>query len=200
MVRTIAKDHEEKRLAILKTAAKFFAKNGFDRSSMSQLALECGVSKALIYHYYQSKEVLLYDIIYTHLKDLVDAVEVVSPSEDPEQHLRDLVHAILNQYRDADAEHKLQLEATTSLPNANQKTLADLQRRLVVTLSDAIYAVSPMCFDEHDEKLRPVTMSLFGMLNWFYLWYRRGKGMTRSDYADLATDLLLGGIKGLQDN
>ena len=198
MVRTIAKDHEEKRLAILKTAAKFFAKNGFDRSSMSQLALECGVSKALIYHYYQSKEALLYDIVFTHLKDLVDAVETVERADDPEQHLRNLVHAVLTQYRDADAEHKLQLEATTSLPNANQKTLADMQRRLVVTLSNAINAISPICFEQREETLRPVTMSLFGMLNWFYLWYRRGKGMTRSDYADLATDLLLGGIKGLE--
>ncbi|MFT6656911.1 TetR/AcrR family transcriptional regulator [Maritalea sp.] len=200
MVRTIAKDHEEKRLAILKTAAKFFAKNGFDRSSMSQLALECGVSKALIYHYYQSKEALLYDIILTHLQDLVDAVDSVHPVTNPEQHLRNLVHAILTQYRDADAEHKLQLEATVSLPKHNQKTLADLQRRLVVTLSDAINAISPMCFETREEMLRPVTMSLFGMLNWFYLWYRKGKGMTRSDYADLATDLLVGGIKGLRDN
>lgn len=200
MVRTIAKDHEEKRLAILKTAAKFFAKNGFDRSSMSQLALECGVSKALIYHYYQSKEALLYDIILTHLQDLVDAVDSVHPVTNPEQHLRNLVHAILTQYRDADAEHKLQLEATVSLPKQNQKTLADLQRRLVVTLSDAINAISPMCFETREEMLRPVTMSLFGMLNWFYLWYRKGKGMTRSDYADLATDLLIGGIKGLRDN
>jgi AcrR family transcriptional regulator len=200
VVRTIAKDHEEKRLAILKTAAKFFAKNGFDRSSMSQLALECGVSKALIYHYYQSKEALLYDIILTHLQDLVDAVDSVHPVTNPEQHLRNLVHAILTQYRDADAEHKLQLEATVSLPKHNQKTLADLQRRLVVTLSDAINAISPMCFETREEMLRPVTMSLFGMLNWFYLWYRKGKGMTRSDYADLATDLLVGGIKGLRDN
>jgi len=198
VVRTIAKDHEEKRAAILKKAAKFFAKNGYDRSSMSQLALECGVSKALIYHYYESKEVLLYDIIYTHLKDLVDAVDSVEPVENAEESLRNYVHAILTQYRDADAEHKLQLEATNALPKANQKTLADLQRRLVVTLSDAINAVSPMCFEEEPDRLRPVTMSLFGMLNWFYLWYRRGKGMTRSDYADLATDLLIGGIRGLE--
>ncbi len=195
MVRTIAKDHEEKRHAILKTAAKFFAKNGYDRSSMSQLAIECGVSKALIYHYYDSKEALLYDIIYTHLNDLVDAVNAAKPSDDPEQHLRNLVHAILTQYRDADAEHKLQLDATNALPKSNQETLADLQRQLVVTLSNAIKETSPASFDDKPENLRPVTMSMFGMLNWFYLWYRRGKGITRQDYADLATDLLLGGIK-----
>ncbi len=51
---------------------------------MSQLAIECGVSKALIYHYYQSKEVLLYDIIFTHLKDLVDAVDAVKQIDDPD--------------------------------------------------------------------------------------------------------------------
>ena len=200
MVRTIAKDHEEKRHAILKTAAKFFAKNGYDRSSMSQLAIECGVSKALIYHYYDSKEALLYDIIYTHLNDLVDAVNAAKPSDDPEQHLRNLVHAILTQYRDADAEHKLQLDATNALPKSNQDTLADLQRQLVVTLSNAIKEASPASFDDKPENLRPVTMSLFGMLNWFYLWYRRGKGITRQDYADLATDLLLGGIKEIGRN
>ncbi|AVX05670.1 TetR/AcrR family transcriptional regulator [Maritalea myrionectae] len=200
MVRTIAKDHGEKRDAILKTAATFFAENGFDRASMSQLASECGISKALIYHYYASKEVLLYDIIHTHLKDLVEAVEAVEPVDDPEQHLRNLVHAILNQYRDADAEHKLQLEATKVLPKVDQDQLADLQRQLVVTFSTVIKSVSPDYFENRQETLRPVTMSLFGMLNWFYMWYRRGKGMTRPQYADLATELLLGGIKGLEES
>ncbi|WP_424982349.1 TetR/AcrR family transcriptional regulator [Maritalea sp. S77] len=199
MVRTIAKDHGEKREAILKTAATFFAENGFDRASMSQLASECGISKALIYHYYASKEVLLYDIIHTHLKDLVEAVEAVEPVDDPKTHLRNLVHAILTQYRDADAEHKLQLEATKVLPQSDQDTLADLQRQLVVTFSTVIKSVSPDYFENRQETLRPVTMSLFGMLNWFYMWYRRGKGMTRPQYADLATDLLLGGIKGLEE-
>lgn len=197
MVRTIAKDHGEKRHAILKTAAKFFAENGYDRASMSQLAIECGVSKALIYHYYSSKEALLYDIIETHLQDLVDAVDGVQSREEPRAYLRALVHAILNQYRDADAEHKLQLEATTALPQEQQNELANLQRRLVVTLSDAIKEVAPETFETKPESLRPVTMSLFGMLNWFYLWYRRGKGITREEYADLATDLLLGGVIGI---
>lgn len=200
MVRTIAKDHGEKRQAILKTAAKFFAENGYDRASMSQLAIECGVSKALIYHYYSSKEALLYDIIETHLQDLVDAVEGVAENDEPRAHLRALVHAILNQYRDADAEHKLQLEATTALPPEQQRELASLQRQLVVTLSNAIKEVAPKTFETKPESLRPVTMSLFGMLNWFYLWYRRGKGITRDEYADLATDLLLGGVVGIGDN
>jgi AcrR family transcriptional regulator len=75
MARTIAKDHEAKREAILKTAAVFFAKQGFDRASMVKLADACGVSKALIYHYYPSKDALLFDILDTHLTALVEVVE-----------------------------------------------------------------------------------------------------------------------------
>ena len=45
--------------------------------------------------------------------------------------------------------------------------------------------------------LKPVTMMLFGMLNWFYMWFREGRGITRDEYADLATHLLVSGVSGL---
>jgi hypothetical protein len=38
-------------------------------------------------------------------------------------------------------------------------------------------------------------MSLFGMLNWHYLWFRDGKGMTREAYARMAAGLVLAGAE-----
>ena len=63
MPRGVARDHDEKRAGLRAGAATYFARHGFDRASMSGAARECGVSKALIYHYYDSKEALLYDIL-----------------------------------------------------------------------------------------------------------------------------------------
>ncbi len=40
-------------------------------------------------------------------------------------------------------------------------------------------------------------MSVFGILNWFYMWHRPGKGMDRKGYARLATDMVLNGIRDL---
>jgi len=197
MARTVAKDHAEKRRAILATAAEFFAANGYDRSSMNQLAEACGVSKALIYHYYESKEALLYDIVHTHLSDLLDTLLAVKAPSDPETALRAYIRAILNAYRDADAEHKVQTEAMASLPDAQRAELADLQRQMVRVMSNALSAANPTAFDRNPEKLRPVTMTLFGMVNWFYMWHRPGKGISRDDYADLVTDLVLNGLRGL---
>ncbi len=198
MARSIAPDHGKKRRAILRKAAAFFAENGFDRSSMSQLATACGVSKALIYHYYDSKDALLFDIVHDHLDALLQVIRDVDQSgPDKQANLRALVHAILDAYRDADAEHQVQTEAMKSLPPQQREKLAELQREMVRIVSEALRAVTPGLYDAHPEKLRPVTMSLFGMLNWFYMWHRPGKGISREEYADLATDLVLRGVTGL---
>lgn len=195
MARTIAKDHEAKREAILHTAARFFAENGFDRASMGKLADACGVSKALIYHYYPSKDALLFDILDTHLTALVTVVEAAAAEPGtPQSRLRALIRAILVAYRDSDAEHKVQLEALSSLPEDDQRHLRALQRRLVTAMSEAVRAIEPDRFSGRPDLVGPVTMSVFGMLNWFYLWHRPGGPVDRDAYADIVTDLVIGGL------
>jgi microcystin degradation protein MlrC len=41
-------------------------------------------------------------------------------------------------------------------------------------------------------------MSLFGMLNWVYMWFRPGGPVSREEYADLATRLILEGVKAVR--
>ncbi|GHE01730.1 TetR family transcriptional regulator [Defluviimonas sp. 20V17] len=195
MARGLAHDHDEKRAAIRKGAAAYFAAHGYDRASMAGAAAACGVSKALIYHYHDSKEALLYDILEAHLSDLVRVVDAaLAETSDlaPDLRLRALIQAILAAYRDADAEHKLQIDALATLPEARRTPLVMLQRRLVDALSGVLAEAAPGL--DHAPNLRPVTMSVFGMLNWFYIWHRPGHGMSRSDYGDLVTDMVLGGI------
>lgn len=197
MARTRAKDHDDKRAGLMETAARIFADDGYDRTSMAQLATECGVSKALIYHYYASKEALLFDIIDTHLGELLEAVEEAdNPDAEPEERLEGLVASLLEAYRDADAKHKVQLGALSVLPSEQQEHLKGLERQLVLRFSDAVRALNPDAFDGRP-LLKPVTMSLFGMLNWFYMWFREGGPVTRSGYARLATNILVSGVKGL---
>jgi TetR/AcrR family transcriptional regulator len=197
MPRTRARDYDDKRDAILHRAAIVFARDGYDRASMAGLAAECGVSKALLYHYYASKEALLFGILSDHLQALVDVVEAADNlSLEPEDRLVRLVSALLDAYRDADAEHKVQINALTLLPQAEQGELKALERRLVAIFAEAIRAVEPRVF-ENDRLLKPVTMSLFGMLNWFYMWFREGGAISRSEYAALATKMLINGVKGL---
>ena len=198
MARPIAKDHREKRSAILKQAAVYFADHGYDRASVNGLASACGISKSLIYHYYDSKEQLLFDILHSHLRALYEGLIALQPAADPEVQLRQLVRKLLQMYRGADAEHRLQLQSTTALPKAQRRILADIQRSIVNEFSQAISAAAPEYLGQASDHLRPLTMSLFGMVNWFYLWHQPGRGMSRASYADLATEILLGGLTRLQ--
>jgi TetR/AcrR family transcriptional regulator len=197
MPRTRARDYDDKRDAILHRAAIVFARDGYDRASMAGLAAECGVSKALLYHYYTSKEALLFGILSNHLQTLVDAVEAAEvPGLEPEERLGRLVATLLDAYRDADAEHKVQINALRLLPEPQQAELKALERRLVAMFSDAIRAVHPQAFED-GRLLKPVAMSLFGMLNWFYMWFREGGAVSRSEYAGIATKILVNGVRGL---
>ena len=195
MARTKAADYEEKRQAILHSAARLFAVEGYDRSSMSQLAEACGVSKALLYHYYPGKDALLFGVIGTHLKSLCNTVEAADRPDAPaEERLHHLIAALLAAYREADHEHKVQINEMKYLPAAEQETLKDLERRLVACFAEAIRGLNPDLDDRH---LKPVTMSLFGMLNWHYMWFRPEGGISRDEYAALAGRLIFDGVRGL---
>lgn len=201
MARPRATDHDDKRLAILRAAARLFADAGFDRSSMAEVARACGVSKALLYHYYLSKDVLLHDIIRGHLVALVEAVEEAAAgaaTAEPRVRLEALAHALLEAYRDADAEHKIQINELKKLPPDRQEELRGLERRLVALFAEALAAAVPGLAGT--VLLKPVTMSLFGMLNWHYLWFRPGGPVGRADYARLAVHLAIEGATGLGPN
>lgn len=191
MARGLARDHDEKRASLRKGAAAYFAAHGFDRASMTGAAKSCGVSKALIYHYWSSKEDLLFDILDEHLGQLLDQVQA-SEGEGIGQ----LIRAILTAYEDADAEHKLQIDALDVLPADKKAPLIATQRELVEIMGYAVLQVQPN-LAEDGERLRAATMTVFAILNWFYMWHRPGKGMDRATYAALATDFVVGGLRAL---
>lgn len=189
MPRGVAKDHDEKRAALRHGAAGYFATHGFDRASMTGAAKACGVSKALLYHYHDSKEALLHDILDAHLSHLADVARTAAPDG-----LRVLIAAILDAYEDADAAHKLQLEALHLLPEDLRAPLVALQRDLVALMSGAI---ADRRADLDPDRLRAASMTVFGMLNWFYMWHRPGKGLSRTAYAEFAADFVEGGLQAL---
>lgn len=198
MARTIAKDHDEKRGQILSAAAKVFAEQGFDRSSMSQLAAACGISKANIYHYYESKDALLFDILDSHLSTLRDEIVAIDGQGlAPEAHLHAVVLAVLMSYRGADEKHRIQDAALAALPEEQRRVLRDYQREMVAHLAAIVHRLAPQVFGDDRRKLRAATMSVFGMLNWFYKWNHDESEAARAQYADLVTALVVRGVQGL---
>lgn len=199
MARTRAIDFEEKRQAILSCAASVFASEGMEKASMSQIAVRAGVSKSLLYHYYPSKDALIEAIVTAHLEALETRLhEATEPGAPARERLGALVRATLEAYKGADDEHQVQINAGPGLPEASRQRIAAIERRIVRRFSDVLGEIRPELKFASPSLLTPVTMSLFGMMNWAYMWFRDDGPMSREQYASLATRLMLDGIEGLK--
>lgn len=198
MARTKAKDHDQKRDHILRVAATVFAESGCTRTSMEMIARRCGISKANIYHYYSSKDALIFGILDTYLSSLRERLYGL-PLEglEPSQRLQAVVVETLLAYEGMDHEHKIQIEGVPLLPAEQQEILKGYQRDMIALLSSILLDIAPNVFGTDSRKLREATMSVFGMLNWFYLWNRKAGRKDRKRYAELVTRLNLGGLGNL---
>jgi AcrR family transcriptional regulator len=199
MARTRASDFEEKQHGILRSAAAVFAEQGMDKASMAQIASRGNVSKALLYHYYPSKDELIFAIVHTHLVELEASVAAaLDPRLPPEDRLRVLVGVVLEKYRGADDAHKVQLVGTAALSEEQREEIRAVERRIVRHFSKVLREINPALESVERPLLMPVTMSLFGMMNWVYMWFRDGGLITREDYAGVATTLILEGIRAVR--
>lgn len=197
MARQRAADHDLKRRAILAHSAELFAARGYARTSMSEIAAACGTSKALLYHYYDNKEQLLHDLLKARFIKLEESVRAAdAASAPPVERLRRLVVALLAAYEGADALHKVQINELAALPLEGQEELKSHERRLVELFAAVLRDINP-ALGGGNHLLKPVTMSLFGMINWSYLWFRPDGPMSRAAYADLVTQLTVDGISNL---
>ena len=195
MVRSKAKDHESKRQHILSVAAEVFAREGIARASMSEVARASGISKANIYHYYDSKDELIFDILDTHLSHLRNWVCGIDlTGQLPAERLHTLTREFLLAYQGMDNEHKIQSEGLSHLDKDKQGILKGYQRDLVELVKQTLRDCAPETLGKDVTKCRDVTMSVFGMLNWLYMWNPDATKEDRIVYATTVADLALYGL------
>jgi AcrR family transcriptional regulator len=196
MARGKAPTFETQRAAILAAAADLFADKGFHNASMAELALACGVSKPLLYHYYRDKEHILFDIADTYLDGLLAIVAgVEAQALPPEAHFAALVTGFMEEYEHARSQHVVLVQDVKFLQQAQAAHVTDKQRRVVAAFADAIVRIEPGLKRRKLDK--PVTMILFGMINWTFTWLRADGALTFRDMAPVVTTIFLNGVKSL---
>lgn len=69
------------RECIIKTAETLFEQNGFESTSMNDIAREAGYSKATLYVYFKNKEEIVNCIILQSMKLLYDRIQISTQTE-----------------------------------------------------------------------------------------------------------------------
>jgi len=191
MARTQAIDYDRKREAITDQAAKLFARDGFAGASVSELAALCKVSKSLIYHYYPSKEAILFDVMTAHIEDLL-AITLVAANKNqpPDEELRSITRALLRRYVGAADKQKVLLYELASLPGKQREEIVAKQRKIIATVETTLARTRPS-FKRDPARLRAKVMLFFGMLNWTHTWFKSRGRISRDELAEMAADTIL---------
>jgi AcrR family transcriptional regulator len=189
MARTQAADYEQRQEAILEKAAQLFAKGGFKGTSVADLALACKTSKSLIYHYYPSKEDILYAVMASHVDQLeIDVAGALATGDSPTERLSLLVHGFMRHYVGAASRQKVLLNELDSLPADKRKAIVLKQRSIVDAVASLLSQISG---GGDATALRVRAMLLFGMINWTHTWYDPHGSLKPDAIADLALELIL---------
>jgi AcrR family transcriptional regulator len=193
-VRAFASPLLSRRAEICRTAAQIFRERGYDATSVSDIARSLGITKAGLYHYFESKEALLFEITAYGLDRVRDDVIVpVRGIRDPEERLRQLVirHANIATYgRGAVAQL---VDEVRALPPGSRKQLEERMRAYFDLVRDTLRELRAA------GRLRDVdpTVAAFGLIGtilWLPRWFRQNGRLSQEAVAREIANIALGGL------
>ena len=194
MPRSRADDFEDKRNNILNVAAALFAEHGYTGTKMEQIAEHCNVSKSMLYHYFEKKEDVLFDILQEHVRRLIRLVEAhikANTGADNEEFFRGFVQVWLEPSSDVRARHVVAMVDMRYLTDKQKVKQIKLEKRLLDLASEVLTKLNPHV---GPVERRAYCLLLIGMMNWIELWYKQSGRISPSELYKMIGHLFMQGF------
>jgi AcrR family transcriptional regulator len=188
----------EPRQEILRTAARLFQQQGYDATSMNDVAAALKLSKGGLYHHFQSKDEILFNLM-NHAMDITEesVLKPVMAIPDPEQRLRALIRRhIAVVLSERDREITVMLHENHPLPPALRKRINARKKDYVHFLENLVAEVGRARGAKGSVTPRAAAFALLGMLNWIYQWYRPEGTLQEESLAQQYTEIFFQGAFG----
>ena len=197
MARPKSANHELQREAILDVAAQAFARHGYVAASMNDIAQACGTSKARLYHYYSSKDAMLFDLLDRYTQRLLVIVgetdaRAQRQNLNDQEALHDLIRAFLQEYERSATRHMALLNDAKHLGSEQHELILNRQRDVVSAFTRFLKRAYPTRVKGSHET--PITMMVFGMMNWTFTWLRSDGPMSYRDFANEVIEMMERGL------
>ncbi|MDQ2838460.1 MAG: TetR/AcrR family transcriptional regulator [Actinomycetota bacterium] len=188
------------RQRIVAAAVALFAEQGFDATSVNQVVARAGVAKGALYHHFESKDDLLYEV-YRELVDrqLAGLNAILARRLSPTGTLRALIADMVETTAASAAEAKVFAREGHRLGDANQARVRAARR----AIHDAFSALvrTGQASGEFGLAASPemVTFTVFGVINELPVWYRPDGPKRPAQLAGELTELILAGLRPVED-
>ena len=194
MARTRSENYDGIHLGILTNAARLFSAQGYMRASIADLADACKLSRGALYHYFDSKEAILFAILDAHIREMIEHVETAVAAGGPTlTQFQNVIRAIVEVNAKSPHEQRVLIHDLSFLNEDEQQAIKDLERQLVDIVTDLLVRL-----DAEGRIVRRTkkiyTMILFGIINYTYTWYDPKGGIGPKEFADMAVGTVSAGF------
>jgi AcrR family transcriptional regulator len=185
----------DSRQDILRTAARLFQQQGYDATSMNDVAAALKLSKGGLYHHFQSKDEILFNLM-NHALDVtrdrvIDAVQDIA---DPEERLRTVIRRHIEVVMSVrDREITVMLHENHPLPPAMRRRINARKKDYVHFMENLIAEVQRERGSKANVSARASAFALLGMINWIYQWYRPEGALQEETLVRVYTEIFFAG-------
>jgi len=188
---------DERLSEILAHATAVFDEKGYEGASMRDLSRASGMSLAGLYYYFESKEKLLYLILRHSFTTILERLRArLALVTDPEERVRIFILNHLEYFLANQKAMKVLSHEDEVLKNGYGTEIAAIKREYVRTCVELMEELKRLRGVEFSS--RRAALSLFGMMNWIYTWYKPRLDGGAPELAREMGDIFLHGLGGTQ--
>ena len=199
-IRTFSSDKalvKERRNHIVRCSTKLFTKKGYDRTNMRELAKACEMSAGTLYHYFGSKEEILYSIINSATSQQVGSMEDYAnelATASPTIALVELMRKFYEWHDDNQDITLFAYQETKNLPGNAQESIFDSEARILTVFERLLTrGIEEGEFSIDDPRLIAHDIVVLGHAWALRRWHLR-KHWTFKTYVKKQTDAMLEAI------
>jgi AcrR family transcriptional regulator len=165
-------------------AAEMFCRKGYDATTLGEIAEAVELTKAGLYHYFQSKEELLFSMVNFAMDRVQEVViDPVREIEDPHQRLRAMTSNYVNLIIESGGYLTRAIEESNRLQRTRARKVARRRRAFYDFVRKSIQ-------EAQDAGALPginvsmATLSFFGIVLYMAEWYKPSGSLTKAEVAD----------------
>lgn len=176
-----------RRETIIGAASALFARNGYDGTSMRDIAAESGILAGSLYYYFASKEEMFAAVHEQAINRLcTGTLQAINPAADPWTRLQQASEGYLTTMLSSATQSSLIITEFPLRRSGKLRAKLVTDRRRFEAIFSEIVDALPLAPDVDRSYWR---LALLGMLAWTHVWYHN-KGDSPNQVAQQLVDLL----------
>ena len=186
-------EKEQRRDKIRETAAKVFAEQGFERTTIRGIAKAGGISAASVYYYFDSKEELLYQILDETMSTGLKLIREIEKNElNRKEQLIEILHMHTMTAINFDKMKLLVHEQNCLTPDHGAEI--KLKQKQYMSQLTSVFVALKNSNQMRDLDPKVCAFAFFGMVSWAYRWFNPDGDMSTQELAENFTEIFTKGI------